>query len=77
MRVIVATIPPGVKSQIATEFMEVVNVSPYKGEATAKLAGEWIVAPGVRILYNARLSFLKNKETGHPLELDIFLPERD
>jgi len=68
-------LPEEVESRIASEVLETINLSPYKGEATAVAAIEWIVAPTVTIIRNARPSFLKNPDTNQPMEFDIFLPE--
>lgn len=70
-----AVVPRTVESRLATEIREMIRMSPYKGEATAKALAVWIISPTVRLIFNARPQFLQNAETGQNLECDIFAPD--
>jgi hypothetical protein len=67
-----AAVPPEVEAKLAAEARNAILLSPYKGEATAKAFVDWIVAPGVRLVFGARPTFLFNKATKQQLEYDIW-----
>lgn len=69
-----AVVPRTVETRVASEIREIIRMSPYKGEATAKALVVWIISPRVRLIFNARPQFLQNAETGQNLECDIFAP---
>jgi hypothetical protein len=70
-----AVVPRPVELRLAAEIRDVIRMSPYKGEATAKALAVWIVSPRVRLIFNARPQFLQNAETGQNLECDIYTPD--
>lgn len=67
-------VPKPVETLLASEIREMVRMSPYKGEATAKWFVVWVLSPRVRLVFKARPRFLQNDETGQNLECDILAP---
>jgi len=68
-------VPVSVEDRVADMLRNEIEVAPYRGEAVAKAIVSRIVAPRVRILFNARVEHLKSTKTGQPLEYDIYIPE--
>lgn len=70
-----AVLPREIETTLASEVSRLVGMSHFKGEETRKAFIDWTVAPTVRLVYNARPSFLHNSETGQNVEYDIFAPK--
>ncbi|HHY76162.1 MAG TPA: hypothetical protein GX500_05195 [Firmicutes bacterium] len=65
-------VPRAVEKRLSAEIREMIYMSPYKGETTAKWFVVWVVSPTVELVFNARPRFLQNTETGQNLEVDIW-----
>ncbi len=70
-----AVLPREVEVRLAAETHKLIKLAPYGGEEDTWRFIDWIVAPGVRLVRNARPSFLDNPKTGHKLEYDVFAPD--
>ena len=68
-------VPHGVQAKLAAETRSTILMSQYKGEATTRAFVDWIVAPGVKLVFAARPAFLFNRATKQQLEYDIYAEE--
>jgi hypothetical protein len=68
-------LPASAEAEVAAMLREEIEVAPYRGEAVAKAAVSWIVAPGVKVLFNVRLPEMRSPTTNQLLELDICIVE--
>lgn len=67
----IAVIPQGVEARAASETRNLIELTPFQGEATFKGFVLWMVSPTVKVFFNTRPPFLHNKATGQNLECDI------
>jgi hypothetical protein len=68
-------LPTSAEAKVAAMLRKEIEVAPYRGEAVAKAAVSWIVAPGVKVLFNVRLPNMKSSTTNQNLEFDIYIVE--
>ncbi|HHW27901.1 MAG TPA: hypothetical protein GXX23_11300 [Firmicutes bacterium] len=66
-----AIVPADVEAKVAQEVRELIELSPFLGEATFKGFAVWILHPAVKLAFNVRPPFLRNKSTGQNLECDV------
>jgi len=64
-----------VEERLAILAREKINMAQYKGERTLGAFFDWILAPSVNLLFNARPEFLTKADTKQRLELDFLAPE--
>lgn len=71
-----AAVPHEVEAILAIETRNLIQMSQYKGEATTRAFVDWLVSPGVKLVFGSRPAFLYNKATKQQLEYDIYAEER-
>lgn len=70
-----AVLPADVEAALAEETRRLMRLASFHGEEDAKRFVDWIVAPTVQLVYNARPSFLENRKTKQKMEYDVFAPD--
>ena len=71
----VPTLPVEIEAMLAVETGNLLDMSHFKGEEATMCFADWIIAPRIRLVRDARPSFMLNPETRQPLELDIYAPQ--
>ena len=70
-----AVLPREIETRLASEVNKLIGMAHFRGEETAKTFVDWIIAPTVGLVFDARPDILNNRETGQNLEYDIFAPD--
>ena len=70
-----AVLPRDTEEALAAESSRLIRQTSFVGEGVSNRFVDWIVAPTVHLVYNARPSYLKNRKTGQRMEFDLLAPD--